>query len=288
MPCVLDHVDFDRKYVYKTVAQLRSDSDVGIFAMNGRIVEISRPVVWWYPICACHKLFEGYIGAFYCEVCRSNDFYVKPRYMFTVSIEDETGLDVFVVSVVFIVKKVLHSLDASHVSFDVLNMSSDESVRKRFVEDGMVYVPYKAVVQYSSKECSKSNQIKLPPPTTLTEYLSAEMTSIHNQCRFKFKWEMKVTRAIAKGRNVLNFPREYSRNCLGDTERMIYLIDMETDEVLKSSIFTSSTNAEDRFIYSGWKRFVKGKRLRIRDTVTFTAEVGSNIIYVQVRRKCSK
>jgi hypothetical protein len=63
---------------------------------------------------------------------------------------------------------------------------------------------------------------------------------------------------------------------------------METDEVLKSSIFTSSTNAEDRFIYSGWKRFVKGKRLRIRDTVTFTAEVESNIIYVQVQRKCSK
>jgi hypothetical protein len=54
-------------------------------------------------------------------------------------------------SVVFIVKKVLHSLDASHVSFDVLNMSSDESVRKRFVEDGMVYVPYKVyiIISYS-------------------------------------------------------------------------------------------------------------------------------------------
>jgi hypothetical protein len=86
MPCVLDHVDFHRKYVYKTVAQLRSDSDVGIFAMNGRIVEISRPVVWWYPICACHRLFEGYIGAFYCEVCRSNDFYVKPRCLSNLSI----------------------------------------------------------------------------------------------------------------------------------------------------------------------------------------------------------
>jgi hypothetical protein len=54
-------------------------------------------------------------------------------------------------SVVFIVKKVLHSLDASHISFDVLNMSSDESVRKRFVEDGMVYAPYKVyiIISYS-------------------------------------------------------------------------------------------------------------------------------------------
>jgi hypothetical protein len=66
---------------------------------------------------------------------------------------------------------------------------------------------------------------------------------------------------------------------------MIYLIDVATGGVLKSPIFTSSKNKEDKFVYAAWKKFVKQKRLKFRDKIIFNARSGNNIIEVEVVRR---
>ncbi|WJX45163.1 hypothetical protein P8452_32063 [Trifolium repens] len=103
--------------------------------------------------------------------------------------------------------------------------------------------------------------------------------------QFSFKWEILVNTSIARGRNVLSFPREYSRNCLLHCEPVIYLIDVATEDVFKSPIFTSSKNIEDKFVYAAWKKFVKQKRLKFRDKIIFNARRGNNILEVEVFRR---
>ncbi|PNX87180.1 hypothetical protein L195_g043266, partial [Trifolium pratense] len=63
--------------------------------------------------------------------------------------------------------------------------------------------------------------------------------SIRMQFRSSYKWELVVTSSISRGRNVLNFPREYTRNCLMNSDRKIYLIDVASGRVYNSKIFTS-------------------------------------------------
>jgi hypothetical protein len=65
---------------------------------------------------------------------------------------------------------------------------------------------------------------------------------------------------------------------------MIYLIDVSTGSVLKSPIFTSSKNKEDKFVYAAWKNFVIGKKLKFRDRIIFNAPNGNNILEVQIVR----
>ncbi|CAJ2669432.1 unnamed protein product [Trifolium pratense] len=99
-----------------------------------------------------------------------------------------------------------------------------------------------------------------------------------------YNWEMKVTVAAAKGRNVLNFPRDYSRNCLLKSHRNIYLLDVASGKVYKSPILNSSKGSEDKFIYSGWKKFVKQASLCFKDKVIFKAPKGDNFLEVQIVR----
>ncbi|CAJ2632314.1 unnamed protein product [Trifolium pratense] len=108
-----------------------------------------------------------------------------------------------------------------------------------------------------------------------------------SRCVFpiSFRWEVNVTTSIARGRNVLNFPRDYSRNCLLRSDNTIYMLEMSSGRVYKSAILTSSKNDEDRFIYSGWKRFVKENRLSYKDKVIFYARNGDNRLEVQIIRR---
>ncbi|WJX81712.1 hypothetical protein P8452_64560 [Trifolium repens] len=105
------------------------------------------------------------------------------------------------------------------------------------------------------------------------------------QHRFSFCWEIVVNTKIAKGTNVLSFPREFSRNCLLNSEPVIYLIDLSTGGVLKSPIFTSSKNKEDKFVYAAWKKFVIEKKLKFRDRIIFNSPNGNNVVEVQIVRR---
>jgi hypothetical protein len=46
-------------------------------------------------------------------------------------------------------------------------------------------------------------------------------------------------------------------------------MDSDSGKLYKSPIFTSSKNVEDRFVYSGWKKFVKESKLSYKDKVIF-------------------
>jgi hypothetical protein len=83
------------------------------------------------------------------------------------------------------------------------------------------------------------------------------------------------------------FPREYSRNCLSTSDNFIYMIDVSTGRIFKSPIFTSAKNREDRYVYAGWKTFVKEKKLKFKDKVVFDAKNGNHVIEVQIHRRRS-
>ncbi|CAJ2634008.1 unnamed protein product [Trifolium pratense] len=105
------------------------------------------------------------------------------------------------------------------------------------------------------------------------------------QFQFSFNWEITVTTSMASGRNVLNFPREYSRNCLSNSESTIHLLDIVTGKVFKSPIITSTKNNEDKYVYSCWKKFVKENKLKFKDRVIFNAPDGNNVLQVQILRR---
>ncbi|WJX88898.1 hypothetical protein P8452_70939 [Trifolium repens] len=77
---------------------------------------------------------------------------------------------------------------------------------------------------------------------------------------------------------------EYTRNCLKKAHTTIYLVDSSSGRVFRSPIFTSSKHDEDKFIYSGWIRFVKANSLRFKDKVVLNAKHGNNVLDVHIIR----
>jgi hypothetical protein len=65
----------------------------------------------------------------------------------------------------------------------------------------------------------------------------------------------------------------------------VFLVDVATRKIFRSPVFTSSKNKEDKFIYSGWKKFVKENTLRFRDKVIFNAFKGDNTIEIEIVRR---
>jgi hypothetical protein len=82
-----------------------------------------------------------------------------------------------------------------------------------------------------------------------------------------------------------NFPRDYARNCLLKSDKTIYLIESASGKIYRSPIFTSSKSEESRFIYSGWKKFIKENKLCYKDRVVFNSKKGNNVLEVQVIRR---
>ncbi|WJX45747.1 hypothetical protein P8452_32607 [Trifolium repens] len=99
-----------------------------------------------------------------------------------------------------------------------------------------------------------------------------------------FKWDVRVTRSIASGKNVMNFSRDYVRNCLRKSDRYVYLLDYATGKVFRPPILSSSRHVEDKFIYYGWKRFVIKNNLHVRDRLMFNSPNGDNFLEVKVGR----
>ena len=60
--------DFGRNYPVKSVAQLKTTLEIGVFVVEAKVIGVSQP--WWYAVCGCHKIVEGYLGLFYCINCK--------------------------------------------------------------------------------------------------------------------------------------------------------------------------------------------------------------------------
>jgi hypothetical protein len=65
---------------------------------------------------------------------------------------------------------------------------------------------------------------------------------------------------------------------------MIYLVDKLSGKTFKSPIFKASKHPEDRFIYSGWKKFVREFKPRFKDTLIFDCPSGDNRIEISIIR----
>jgi hypothetical protein len=62
-------------------------------------------------------------------------------------------------------------------------------------------------------------------------------------------------------------------------------MDVGSGKVFRSPFLTSSRNVEDRFIYSGWKKYVKENGLRFKDKLIFNAPYGDNRLEIEVVRQ---
>jgi hypothetical protein len=71
--------EFIKKYPIKTIFELKNDPALGTFIVSARMLDIVRLDPWWYPICDCLEIFEGYIGAFHCSKCCASEHTVAPN-----------------------------------------------------------------------------------------------------------------------------------------------------------------------------------------------------------------
>jgi hypothetical protein len=91
---------------------------------------------------------------------------------------------------------------------------------------------------------------------------------------------------VADSQSILNyFMEKYSRNCLLKSDKTVYLVESASGKNFRSPIFTSSKSEESRFIYSGWKKFIKENKLCYKDRVVFNSKKGNNVLEVQVIRR---
>jgi hypothetical protein len=71
--------DFGRNFPVKSVAELKITPEIGIFVVEATVIGVSQMDPWWYAICGCHKIIEGYLGLFYCINCKRRDFLIIPK-----------------------------------------------------------------------------------------------------------------------------------------------------------------------------------------------------------------
>jgi hypothetical protein len=64
----------------------------------------------------------------------------------------------------------------------------------------------------------------------------------------------------------------------------VYLLDIASGKVYRSPLLASARNFEDKFIYSGWKKFVKENELRFGDKLILNAPNGDNYLEVRIIR----
>ncbi|CAJ2637263.1 unnamed protein product [Trifolium pratense] len=254
MPAYSTALDFKNEYSIISVDQLKTNPDLGIFILNVRIGGIVDLYPWWYPICGCHKIIETYIGAFFYQKCDAADFCVAPKHRFRMVVEDESGS-----TYVTAYDHVLHSVAGLKTN----NLDFYMNAVKSILGKSVLFV-----VEKTSHE----------PRDTEAAYELLSVTA--NDGIVQRFVDQGFGNAPSK-----NFPRDYSRNCLKKFVINVYLVDSSTGKVFKSPSFTSTTNDEDLFIYSGWKKFVKEKKLKFRDKLIFRFEDRNNVLDVQIIRR---
>ncbi|AES99245.1 replication factor A protein 1 [Medicago truncatula] len=89
--------DFLRTFPKKTLEQLHSTFEDGVFVVYATIGGLVDHEDWWYPACKCHRSVSADSGAFYCKGCAKHVFQMVPRFRVKVNVSDATNVGVFVV-----------------------------------------------------------------------------------------------------------------------------------------------------------------------------------------------
>ncbi|GAU27773.1 hypothetical protein TSUD_215840 [Trifolium subterraneum] len=85
------NLDFINDHPVKSIAELNTDPQLGVFIVNASMVDIVSLDPWWFPMCKCGEVFEDYIGGFHRTKCNLVQFKVVPKVKLTVELEDESG-----------------------------------------------------------------------------------------------------------------------------------------------------------------------------------------------------
>jgi hypothetical protein len=72
---------FLKDYPVRTMAELKSNPEVGYFTVNARICDIVAFDPWWYALCDCPRVFTDYIGEFECVKCQAPKFSASSKYV---------------------------------------------------------------------------------------------------------------------------------------------------------------------------------------------------------------
>lgn len=71
--------DFLRMYPKRTLSQLNSSNEDGLFIVCATIDGLVDGEDWWYPACKCHRSVTPDSGAYYCKDCVKHVFHMVPR-----------------------------------------------------------------------------------------------------------------------------------------------------------------------------------------------------------------
>lgn len=73
--------DVVRKYPRKTLFQLSTCVETGVFLVVGKIVQVLESEAWWFPVCKCGRVMHLFDGSYYCYQCCLRIFDVVPKYV---------------------------------------------------------------------------------------------------------------------------------------------------------------------------------------------------------------
>jgi hypothetical protein len=71
--------DFLRMYPKRSLSQLNSSNEDGLFIVCATIDGLVDGEDWWYPACKCHRSVTPDSGAYYCKDCVKHVFNMVPR-----------------------------------------------------------------------------------------------------------------------------------------------------------------------------------------------------------------
>jgi hypothetical protein len=74
-------MEFLKDYPVRTMAELKTNAEVGYFIVNARICDIVTFYPWWYAMCDCPRVFKDYIGDFSCLKCKADKWTASPKYV---------------------------------------------------------------------------------------------------------------------------------------------------------------------------------------------------------------
>ncbi|GAU50767.1 hypothetical protein TSUD_410640 [Trifolium subterraneum] len=193
-------IGFDSSF--KTISQIRTNPQLGIYVISDRMIDITHLDPWWYPICQCNLIVESYLGEFCCDECGVTDFLIVPKYRVRIVIEDQSGsifLDsyddvmfsidvndptdsgvcdsffprafdsVMGKSMMFIVHKTKHDSHYSDSSFELLRLSADRNLIEFHRNKGVNITPSKTMLKKVDKDCNLMVHKDFNSPFTNTD-----------------------------------------------------------------------------------------------------------------------
>ncbi|MED6130964.1 hypothetical protein PIB30_005618 [Stylosanthes scabra] len=91
----IDDPSFDWKLL-RTVMNLKSTTEDGVFFLVGKIMEVVDDPEWWYFSCVCGHPIIGDDNVFRCQTCSKDVEHFTVNYRVKVLIEDGTSISLFV------------------------------------------------------------------------------------------------------------------------------------------------------------------------------------------------